>query len=299
MEWTTGTRTLLKQQFVGGGFDPANYREERLFATSTDGTKIPISLVYRLQPGAKSSRPRGPRPMLLEGYGAYGDPNDIYFSNDRLSLLDRGVMFAVAHVRGGGEYGRGWYDGGRMQNKPNTFGDFIACAEFLESSGFTSPRQLAINGGSAGGLLIGAVVNEKPNLFHAAVADVPWVDVLADMSDPSVPLTTLEYSEWGNPAVARERALIASYDPYTNVRPQRYPAILVRESLNDSQVQYWDAARWVAKLRAAKKWAGDRTPLLLEMNLDAGHFGASGRSAEIQDEAFDDAWILSELGLAK
>lgn len=288
-----GNRTLMKQQFVGGGFDRANYREERLFATAKDGTQIPISLVYRISDGGGENRPR---PLLIEGYGSYGDASDVYFSTTRLCLLERGVGYAIAHVRGGGEYGRAWYDGGRMQNKQNTFGDFIAAAEFLEKHGYTSRNLLAIEGASAGGLLIGAVLNQKPQLFRAAVADVPWVDVLADMSDPSVPLTTLEYKEWGNPNIPEQRKWIAAYDPYTNVRPQSYPAMLVRESLNDSQVQYWDATRWVAKLRAAKRDAGNHSQLLLEMNMDAGHGGASGRDAELSDEAFDDAWILKQLG---
>jgi len=296
LDLSTGKRTLLKEQPVGGGFKAGDYKEERLFATAADGTRVPVSLVYRRP---SSGRPVGPRPLLLEGYGSYGIPSDGYFSGSRLSLLDRGMMFAVAHVRGGGEYGRAWYDAGRMQNKPNTFGDFIAVAEFLEKSGFTSPDKLAIEGGSAGGLLIGAVVNQRPELFHAAIADVPWVDVLADMCDPSLPETTLEYIEWGNPNVPAERALIASYCPYTNVRAHAYPAMLVRESLNDSQVQYWDAARWVARLRAAKKQAGaaGRSELLLKMDMDAGHGGASGRYSQLHDAAFDDAWLLIRLGV--
>lgn len=293
---STGARTLLKEQPVGGNFRASNYKEERLFASAPDGTRIPISLVYRRSPSTTSSRPR---PLLLEGYGSYGIPSDVYFSSSRLSLLDRGVAFAVAHVRGGGEYGRAWYDAGRMQNKPNTFSDFIAVAQYLESAGFTSPQQLAIEGGSAGGLLIGAVLNQRPRLFHAAIAYVPWVDVLADMCDPSIPETTLEYIEWGNPNIPAQRALIASYCPYTNVRPQPYPAMLVRESLNDSQVQYWDAARWVARLRAAKKQAGAAggAELLLKMNMDAGHGGASGRYAELHDAAFDYAWLLTRMGV--
>ena len=319
-----GTLKLLKEQPVGGGFNASTYQEERLFATARDGTKIPISLVYRVarpsptasvKPASESgvvtlaatSSPstnrsdaapqRVPRPLVLDGYGSYGFPEDVYFSSARLSLLDRGVIFAIAHVRGGGEYGRSWYNAGRMATKPNTFGDFIAAAEFLEKENYTSPGKLAIIGGSAGGLLIGAVLNERPDLFHAAVAEVPWVDVLADMCDPSVPLTTVEYSEWGNPNIPAERAVIASYCPYANVHPQAYPAILVRESLNDSQVQYWDAARWVARLRAAKKQAGEagNRELLLKMDMNAGHGGASGRISELQDEAFNQAWLLTRL----
>ncbi len=302
LKLSDGTQTLLKQDPVGGGFDAANYREERLFATAGDGTKIPISLVYRLKrsaPDGPATRPAGPQPLLLDGYGSYGNSEEASFSTTRLSLLDRGMMFAIAHVRGGGEFGRAWYDAGRAINKPNTFSDFIAVAEYLEKNGYTSPEKLAIEGGSAGGLLVGAVLNQKPQLFRAAVAQVPWVDVLADMCDPKIPLTTLEYKEWGNPNISAERAVIASYDPYSNVRPQAYPAILVRESLNDSQVQYWDAARWVAKLRAAKKQAGEagKSELLLKMDMDAGHGGASGLDAGLRDDAFDDAWILTRLGV--
>jgi oligopeptidase B len=188
-----------------------------------------------------------------------------------------------------------------MQNKPNTFGDFEACAEYLETQGYTAPDELAIYGASAGGLLIGAVLNQKPQLFACAEAEVPWVDVLADMCDPSIPLTTLEYSEWGNPNIPLERAEIASYDPVSNVRPRAYPKILVRESINDSQVQYWDAARWVARLRAAKRDAGPagRSELLLKMDMDAGHGGASGRYSQIHEAAFDDAWLLTRLGIEK
>ena len=294
-----GEKFLMKQQFVGGGFSADNYVEERVFATAMDGTKIPISVVYRKSPAG--TRPAGTRPILLEGYGAYGIPSDVYFSSTRLSLLDRGVIFATAHVRGGGEYGRAWYDAGRMDHKPNTFSDFIACAEYLQKQGYSTPAQTAIEGGSAGGLLIGAVVNQRPDLFAAALADVPWVDVLADMSDATIPLTTLEYIEWGNPNIPAQRAVIASYCPYTNVRPQAYPKMLVRESINDSQVQYWDAARWVAKLRAEKKLAGPegKSELLLKMNMDAGHGGASGRYSELHDAAFDDAWLLTRLGIEK
>ncbi|HZZ44524.1 MAG TPA: S9 family peptidase [Tepidisphaeraceae bacterium] len=282
----TGEQKIMKQRYVGGGFKRENYREERLLAPAADGTLIPISLVYRVGLGGKNTHAK----LLLDGYGSYGIPEDVYFSSARLSLLDRGVSFAIAHIRGGGEFGRAWYDAGRMQNKPNTFSDFIASAEYLQSQGYTSRNSLAIQGGSAGGLLIGAVLNQRPNLFHEAIAEVPWVDVLADMSDPSIPLTTLEYTEWGNPNVPAERAVIASYDPIENVRAQSYPHLLVRESLNDSQVQYWDAARWVAKLRATKTGTSE---LLLKMDMDAGHSGASGRYTELRDAAFDDAWLLT------
>ncbi len=295
VNWADGKRTLLKQQYVGDDFDRANYTELRLFATASDGAKIPISLVYRKR---KSASTAISGPMLLSAYGSYGDPNDVYFSRSQLSLLNRGVICAVAHVRGGGEYGRSWYDAGRMKNKTNTFTDFIAAAKYLQSTGWTTPKQLAIEGASAGGLLIGAVMNRAPEVFHAAVADVPWVDVLADMSDPSVPLTTLEYIEWGNPNIPDQRAYIAGYDPVTNVRPQAYPDLLVLESLNDSQVQYWDAARWVARLRAAKAMAGQagNSELLLKMYMDAGHDGPSGQEAELREDALINAWLLKELG---
>ena len=297
---TDGKQTRLKQQYVGGGFDRNNYREQRLFATASDGTRVPVSVVYRLTDDLRAHPEKVPSgPMLLNGYGSYGMPSDVYFSSTSLSLLDRGVSMATAHVRGGGEYGRAWYDGGRMKNKPNTFGDFIAVAKYLQSTGWTTPDKLAIEGGSAGGLLIGAVINRAPEVFHAAVAEVPWVDVLADMSDASIPLTTGEYIEWGNPNVPDERASIAAYDPYSNVRPQRYPDLMVLESLNDSQVQYWDATRWVAKLRAAKKAAGEHgdSQLILKMDMDAGHGGASGRYSRFHETAMIDAWVLWRLGV--
>ena len=289
---------MKKQDFVSVGFRPQLSRRTPFSPPPPTGTKIPISL------GSIASDQRHIRQtktLLLDGYGSYGNAEDVYFSSGRLSLLDRGVLFAIAHVRGGGEYGREWYNGGRMKNKPNTFGDFIAVAEFLEKNGYTSADKIGIEGASAGGLLIGAVVNQRPDLFHAAIALVPWVDVLADMSDPSIPLTTLEYTEWGNPNIPAERAMIESYDPCLNVKPQAYPAMLVRESLNDSQVQYWDAARWVARLRKAKKQAGEagKSELLLKMDMDAGHDGARGQEAQLREDAFDDAWLLTRLGVEK
>ena len=296
---------MKKKEALEGGIStrPRTIGKSRVFATARDGTKIPISLVYRLTAGDEQcschpSQPVSAQAMLLDGYGLLRQFWKIVnFQPTRLSMLDRGMIYAIAHVRGGGEFGRKWFDAGRMQNKPNTFNDFIAVAEYLEKNGYTSPDKLAIHGASAGGLLIGAVVNQRPDLFRAAIAEVPWVDVLADMSDPSIPLTTLEYTEWGNPNKPAERALIASYDPYTNVRAQAYPAMLVKESLNDSQVQYWDAARWVARLRAAKKEAGaaGKSELLFKMDMDAGHDGASGQEAELHEDAFDDAWILTRL----
>jgi oligopeptidase B len=299
---TDGSRKVLKQQFVGKDFSKANYEERRLFATADDGTKIPISIVYR-KTAASTTRPDAVPggPLLLTAYGSYESPEDVYFSRDQLSLLNRGVTCAIAHVRGGGEYGRPWYDGGRMKNKINTFTDFTAAARYLQHTGWTTPGKTAIEGASAGGLLIGAVVNREPELFRAAVADVPWVDVLADMSDPSIPLTTLEYTEWGNPNIPDQRDYIASYDPYLNVHPQHYPDLLVLESLNDSQVQYWDAARWVAKLRVAesKLSSKDKPQLLLKMDMNSGHDGPSGQDAEMRQQALINAWVLDRLGVGK
>lgn len=293
-----GKQMVLKQGFAGSDFDRSNYEERRLFATADDGTRIPISLVYRKN---KAMGPNGHpcAPMLLGGYGSYGNASNADFSRDELSLLNRGMICAIAHVRGGGEYGRTWYDGGRMKNKMNTFTDFIACAKYLEENGWSTPKEMAIDGASAGGLLIGAVVERQPELFRAAVADVPWVDVLADMCDPSVPLTTLEYSEWGNPNIPDQRAYIASYDPYRNVRRQAYPDLLVLESFNDSQVQYWDATRWVAKLRWAKAQAGaaGESQLLFKMYMDAGHDGPSGQESALREEALVNAWLLTRLGV--
>ncbi len=267
---TTGERKLLKQHVVKGGYDPANYQTERVFATATDGTRVPIALVYR-----KSLKRPGGNPLLLYAYGSYGDPTDVWFSSNELSLLDRGVIFAIAQVRGGGEYGKRWHDGGRMMTKRNTFTDFIACAKYLDAQHYTTPSQTVIEGGSAGGLLIGAVVNMEPQLFKAAVADVPFVDVINTMLDESLPLTVGEFEEWGNPKIEAQYEYMKTYSPYDNIRRQAYPAMLVESSLNDSQVMYWEPSKYVAKLRAMKK---DSNPLLLLMNLEpSGHGGKSGR----------------------
>jgi len=280
-------RTLVKQLEVLGGYEPAAYESERLWATAADGTQVPISVVY------KKSTPRdGSSPMLLAGYGSYGYPYPTGFSHSRVSLLDRGVTVAIAHIRGGGELGKPWHDQGRMEHKMNTFTDFIAVAEHLISKGYTSSDRLAIQGGSAGGLLMGAVSNLRPDLFRAVVSLVPFVDVLNTMLDDSLPLTVGEYEEWGNPNERDAYFRIKAYCPYTNIKAQPYPTILVRTSLNDSQVMYWEPAKYVAKLRAHKT---DENPLLFKINMDAGHGGASGRYDYLKETALDYAFILSEL----
>lgn len=286
----TRARTLRKQTEVLGGYDPSRYRTARVHATAPDGTRIPISLVQRAD-----AAPDGPRPMLLTGYGAYGYPYPTGFSSSRVSLLDRGVSFAIAHVRGGGDLGKAWHDAGRMAAKPNSFADFISAASFLVARGDTARDRLVIEGGSAGGLLVGAVLNRQPDLCRAAVLVVPFVDVINTMLDESLPLTIGEFEEWGNPRVREHYDVMRSYCPYTNIRPQRYPAMLVRASLHDSQVMYWEPAKYVARLRATK--VGDEV-LLLETNLDAGHGGASGRYDALRELALDYAFILWQLGLA-
>jgi oligopeptidase B len=281
---------LLKQTEVRGGYDPARYRSERLHATAPDGTRIPISIVYR----ADSPR-EGSCPLDLIGYGAYGIPFPVLFSSSRLSLLDRGVSVAIAHIRGGGELGKRWHDEGRMMAKRNTFTDFVAVAEFLTASGYTSADRLVIEGGSAGGLLIGAVLNMRPELFRAAVLRVPFVDVINTMLDESLPLTVGEFEEWGNPKIRAHYEFMKSYCPYTNLAAQHYPTVMVRTSLNDSQVMYWEPAKYVAKLRVTKR--GDSL-LLFRINMDAGHGGASGRYDALRESAFDYTFILEQLGRA-
>jgi len=287
-DMTTRALALLKRTEVLGGYDPGRYRSERLHATAPDGARIPISVVYRADDGRER-----PAPCLLAGYGAYGIPYPVLFSSNRLSLLDRGVMFAIAHVRGGGDFGKRWHDDGRMLKKPNTFSDFIAAAEFLIGRGDTAPDRLVIEGGSAGGLLIGAVLNQRPELFAAAVLRVPFVDVVNTMLDESLPLTVGEFEEWGNPKIREHYEVMKRYCPYTNLAPRRYPAILVRTSLNDSQVMYWEPAKYVARLRATKT---DDNPLLFKTVMQAGHGGPSGRYDALRETAFDYAFILSRLG---
>ena len=236
----------------------------------------------------------GPQPLLLYGYGSYGAPTDPFFSSSRLSLLDRGVVFAIAHIRGGGELGRSWYLAGKMASKQNTFSDFIASAEELVAQGYTSPSQLAILGGSAGGLLMGAVVNQRPELFRAVVSEVPFVDVVNTMLDETIPLTTSEFQEWGNPKVLEQYRWIRAYSPYDNLKPGAYPAMLVRTGLNDSQVPYWEPAKYVAKLRALKT---DANPLLLKVNLEVGHGGSSGRFDALNERAEAYAFLLAQWGI--
>jgi len=289
-DMNTRSRSLLKQEEVLGGYDPARYRSELIYAVAQDGTQLPISMVYR-----GDLRRHGPQPLLLTGYGAYGFASDVHFSSTRLSLLDRGLIVAIGHVRGGGEMGKHWHDQGRMLNKRNTFTDFVAIAERLIAGGYTSREQLVIQGGSAGGLLMGAVTNLRPDLFKAVVAEVPFVDVINTMLDASLPLTTGEYEEWGNPQEREYFEYMLSYSPYDNIEAKAYPPMLVETSLNDSQVMYWEPAKYVAKLRATKT---DANPLLLKINMGAGHGGASGRYDFLREIAFTYTFILWQLGLA-
>ncbi|HKF41395.1 MAG TPA: S9 family peptidase [Candidatus Acidoferrum sp.] len=287
----TDARTLRKQQPVLGGYDASLYGCERLHATATDGTKIPISLVYR------HDTPRnGSTPLLLYGYGSYGISMPVSFSSNRFSLLDRGIIFAIAHVRGGGELGKPWHDAGRMLHKKNTFTDFIACAEDLVAWGFAAKDKLIIEGGSAGGLLMGAVANLRPDLFRMVISHVPFLDVLNTMLDPTLPLTVGEYEEWGNPQRAEDYLYMKSYCPYTRLERKDYPAMLVKTGLNDSQVMYWESAKYVAKLRTLKT---DGNVLLLRTNVGAGHGGASGRYDYLREIAFDYAFLLGELGISQ
>ncbi len=281
------TAVLLKQTEILGGYRRDRYVVERIFVAASDGAQIPVALVRRKDA-------EGVRPLLLYGYGSYGSSIPDAFNPNRFSLIDRGITFAIAHVRGGGEMGEAWHEHGRMTEKKNTFTDFIAVAEHLIAAGYTSKDKLAIEGGSAGGLLVGAVVNMRPDLFRAALAYVPFVDVLNTMLDATLPLTTQEYIEWGNPNEADAYTYMKSYDPYTNVERKRYPAMLVRTSLNDSQVGYWEAAKWVARLRDCN---GAENDLLLRVNMGAGHGGASGRYDKLREHAHDFAWLLAQLAV--
>ena len=281
--------TLLKRTEVLGGYDPSLYTQERTWATATDGTKIPISLVYR-KPLVRD----GKRPLFLYAYGSYGSSTDPSFSSNLLSLIDRGFVYGIAHIRGGQEMGRAWYDNGKMFKKKNTFSDFVDAAQYLVSANYTSPDRLVARGGSAGGLLMGAVVNLRPDLFKAVVADVPFVDVINTMRDASIPLTTGEWIQWGNPNLPKDYAYMITYSPYDNVAAKAYPNMLVTTSLNDPRVAYWEPAKWVAKLRATKT---DDHMLLLRTNMGAGHGGSSGRYDALHDQAFRYAFILKALGM--
>jgi len=288
---TTKALVLKRQYEVLGGYDKANYTSERLFATAPDGIKVPISLVYR-----KGMTKDGSHPLLLKGYGSYGSSTEPTFNSDRLSLLDRGFIYALAHVRGGSEMGRWWYEQGRLLNKKNTFTDFIACADYLVQEKYTSPDKLVASGASAGGLVMGAIANMRPDLFKVIIADVPFVDVVNTMLDPTIPLTVTEYTEWGNPNEKEYYDYIKSYAPYENVEAKSYPNILVTAGLNDPRVQYWEPAKWTAKMRAMKT---DTNRLLLKTNMGAGHGGASGRYDYLKETALEYAFILDVLGINK
>ncbi|MFN5333551.1 MAG: S9 family peptidase, partial [Bacteroidota bacterium] len=278
-------RTLLKQQEIVGGYDPQDYHSERIWAKSKDGTSVPISLVYKKSSFSKN----GDAPLLLYAYGSYGYSMDAYFSSNRLSLLDRGFVFAIAHIRGGEDLGRHWYEEGKLLKKKNTFTDFIACAQYLIEQKYTQARHLYAMGGSAGGLLMGAVMNMEPELFHGIIANVPFVDVVTTMLDESIPLTTGEFQEWGNPKNKEYYDYMLSYSPYDQVKKQSYPHLLVTSGLHDSQVQYWEPTKWVAKLRHLKT---NDTLLLLFTNMEAGHGGASGRFHALKELALEYAFLL-------
>ncbi|HEU4326262.1 MAG TPA: S9 family peptidase [Roseiflexaceae bacterium] len=284
-----GVWTVRKQTEIPSGHDPERYQTERIVATAPDGTQVPISLI-----SLKGTPRDGSAPLLLYAYGSYGASMDPGFDSKRLSLIDRGVTYAIAHIRGGSELGRAWYDNGKLLHKRNTFTDFIACAEHLVAQGYTAPDRLAITGRSAGGLLMGAVVNMRPDLFKAVVADVPFVDVINTMSDPTIPLTVPEYEQWGNPADKTFYDYMKSYSPYDNVEAKDYPHMLVSGGLNDPRVQYWEPAKWVARLRSTKT---DQNLLLLKMQMSAGHSGASGRFDYLKEYALEYAFVLDCLGI--
>ncbi len=285
-DMTARTRELKKRDEVLGGYDPERYTVERLYATARDGTRVPVSLVYR-----KPLRRDGKRPMLLYAYGSYGATTEPTFSSQRFSLVDRDFVWAIAHVRGGQEMGRGWYDDGKMMKKMNTFTDFVDVAEHLVKEGYTSSDRLAANGGSAGGLLMGAIANLRPDLFKVIVADVPFVDVINTMLDASIPLTAQEWEQWGNPNKPDEYRYMLSYSPYDNVAAKAYPRMLVTSGINDPRVAYWEPTKWVAKLRATKT---DANPLLLKMQMGSGHGGASGRYERLKEQAFRYAFIVDQ-----
>lgn len=287
-DMAAGSLACLKEEEVLGGFDKSLYRSERLFVPVAGGLEVPVSLVYRTDTVLDGSAP-----LLLYGYGSYGISLDPYFSSPRLSLLDRGFIFAIAHVRGGEELGRAWYEGGKLLNKKNSFTDFISCAEYLLAAGYSSKDRLFAMGGSAGGLLVGAVMNMRPDLWQGIIAAVPFVDVVTTMLDTSIPLTTGEYDEWGNPAEDTYYHCMRSYSPYDNVQAIDYPALLVTTGLHDSQVQYWEPAKWVARLREMRT---NRNPLLLYCNMDTGHGGASGRFERHRETAMEYAFLLDLAG---
>jgi len=288
-DMANGASTLLKQKEVPGGYDRTRYQVEQLYAPASDGTRIPISVVY-----LKGKKLDGTGPLYLYGYGSYGISIDVNFNSNLFSLVDRGVVYAIGHPRGGGEMGKTWHDDGRMMRKKNTFTDFITCAEYLIGKGYGSKEKLVIEGGSAGGLLMGAVTNMRPDLFHAVIAKVPFVDVINTMLDESLPLTVTEFEEWGNPKEKPAFDYMISYSPYDNIQQKTYPNILVKTSFNDSQVMYWEPAKYVAKMRATRN---DNKTLILKTNMGAGHGGASGRYDRLHEAAFDYAYILNQVGI--
>jgi oligopeptidase B len=289
-DMAAGTSVLLKQREVPGGYDRNRYEVEQIYAPAADGVKIPISVVH-----LRGQKMDGKGGLYLSGYGSYGYSNDVYFNADIFSLVDRGVVVAEAHIRGGGEMGKAWHDAGRMMNKKTTFTDFIACAEYLLQQGYGSKDRLVIEGASAGGLLMGAVLNMRPDLFHAALVEVPFVDVMNTMLDESLPLTVGEFEEWGNPKEKAAFDYMITYSPYDNVVAKDYPNMLVRTSFNDSQVMYWEPAKYVAKMRALRT---DHNTLIFKVNLDpAGHGGLSGRYERLKTEAFNYAYILTQMGI--
>jgi len=288
---TKEKEVMKEQQVLGGKFDKKNYIEERVWATAEDGTKIPISMVYR-----KDLKKNGKNPLLLYAYGSYGATMDPYFSSTRLSLLDRGFVYAIAHIRGGEDMGRPWYENGKLLHKKNTFTDFIDCSKFVIAEKYTSKEHLYAEGGSAGGLLMGAVVNMAPELYKGVIAQVPFVDVITTMLDDTIPLTTGEYDEWGNPNEKEYYDYMKSYSPYDNVKAQDYPNMYVSTGLHDSQVQYWEPAKWVAKLRTLKT---DNNVLFLDTNMDAGHGGASGRFEALKELAKEFSFLLDLEGIEK
>jgi oligopeptidase B len=291
LDLATGERRLLKQQAVRGGYDRDRFTSSRVWAVSHDGTEVPVSLVHRADVAHDGSAA-----CLVYAYGAYESSMDPGFSVATLNLLERGMVFAIAHVRGGGEMGRAWYEQGRMHAKPNTFHDLVACVEHLVATGVADPARIAIRGGSAGGLTVGATLNLRPDLVAAAVAEVPFVDVITTMSDPTIPLTVTEYDEWGDPSQPDIYAVMATYSPYDNVREAAYPALYVTAGLNDPRVQYWEPAKWVARLR--ERTTSD-APVLLETELEAGHGGRSGRYDAWRDEAKVQAFVLSALDVER
>ena len=286
---TKEKKILKEQEVLGGKFDKNNYIEERIWANATDGTKVPISIVYR-----KGIQKNGKNPLLLYAYGSYGYTITPYFSTTRLTLLDRGFIYAIAHIRGGEYLGRKWYEDGKLLNKKNTFTDFIDCSKYLIKEKYTSNEHLFAEGGSAGGLLMGAVVNMNPELYKGVIASVPFVDVVTTMLDESIPLTTGEYDEWGNPNDKQYYDYMLSYSPYDQVKKQNYPNMYVSTGLHDSQVQYWEPAKWVAKLRELKT---DNNQLFLDTNMDAGHGGASGRFESLKEVAKEYAFLFDLEGI--